>query len=364
MPLVANTELPTFGRLRGAGQEVLPLSAALRQDIRELHVGLLNMMPDAALEATERQFMRLVGASNRIAQFYVHPFTMPGLERQGRAAELVSNYYASFDDVQRDGLDALIITGANPIEADITREPYWNSLLEVMDWARDNVSSTVMSCLASHAAFKRYYGVERVPFERKVWGVYSHRVCEPAHPLTANVNTRFEAPHSRWNGARSDELRAAGIRILVEGERPGMLVATSPDGISSVYLQGHPEYDRASLLKEYKREVDRFTAGVRDVYPPFPENYFGRRAAALLAGYELRARRERANAPPFPEAELLPLVDNTWTDTGKALFNNWLGSVYRITDYDRRRPFAPGIDPDDPLGLAGARAQAVDDAAE
>ena len=81
MPLVEHLELPTFSRLREQGHEVLPLDRAVHQDIRELHIGFLNMMPDAALVATERQFIRLVGNCNRIAQFYVYPFSLPGLPR-------------------------------------------------------------------------------------------------------------------------------------------------------------------------------------------------------------------------------------------------------------------------------------------
>ena len=112
MPLVAHTPLPSFDRLRQRGQEVLTLSRALSQDIRELHIGLLNMMPDSALEITERQFMRLVGNSNQIAQFYVHVFSVPGLERSARTQAYIDQYYTTFEQVKQDGLDALIITGA------------------------------------------------------------------------------------------------------------------------------------------------------------------------------------------------------------------------------------------------------------
>ena len=113
MPLVAHNELPTFERLKQEGQIILPSDRALHQDIRELHVGLLNMMPDAALAATERQFFRLVGESNPIAQFYMHPFTLPEIPRGATAQAHVDKHYESFDKIRREGLDALIVTGAN-----------------------------------------------------------------------------------------------------------------------------------------------------------------------------------------------------------------------------------------------------------
>ena len=140
MPIVAHNDLPTFEYLRSAGQQILDPDRALHQDIRELHIGLLNMMPDAALEATERQFFRLVGQSNQIAQFFVHPFTLDSLERSAEAREHVARYYEPFERIRRDGLDALIITGANVTGPDLSEEPFWEPLIEVMAWAWDNVS--------------------------------------------------------------------------------------------------------------------------------------------------------------------------------------------------------------------------------
>ena len=115
MPLVAHNDLPAFERLRAEGIRVLPSNRASQQDIRELHIGLLNMMPDAALAATERQFFRLVGESNPIAQFYVHPFTLPELKRSAAAQAYINQYYEPVEKIKEEGLDALIVTGANVV---------------------------------------------------------------------------------------------------------------------------------------------------------------------------------------------------------------------------------------------------------
>lgn len=357
MPLVAHSELPSFSRLRDAGLEVLEPGRAARQDVRELHIGLLNMMPDAALQATERQFMRLVGSCNRIAQFFVHPFTIDGVDRAGEAREHVERYYENLEDLQRQGLDALVITGANVTEADITRERFWKPMTEVMDWAYENVTSTLCSCLASHGAFMHYYGVMRNHLPEKQWGVYSHRVVDDSHPLVSNINTRFDAPHSRFNDVSRQQMEAAGLKVLVAGEEPGVLLSVSPDGLRFAYFQGHPEYDRVSLMKEYKREISRYLRSERADYPPFPDHYFSDRARALLETYrgDLQAAEAAGDdTPEFPEAEVVAALDNTWTDTGKALYNNWLGLVYQLTNRDRRLPFMEGVDPDDPLGSATA----------
>src|SRR3990172_632212 len=161
MPLVANTTLPTFERLRQEGEGVLRGDVALSQEIRELHIGLLNMMPDAALAATERQFFRLVGESNQIAQFYMHPFTLKELQRSAEAQAHVGQYYESFDQIKEQGLDALIITGANVTQPDLALEPFWKPLKQVVDWAHDHVTSTLCSCLATHAVLQFRYGKKR-----------------------------------------------------------------------------------------------------------------------------------------------------------------------------------------------------------
>jgi homoserine O-succinyltransferase len=354
MPLVAHTKLPSFDRLRARGQEVLSLERALSQDIRELHIGLLNMMPDAALAVTEQQYMRLIGSCNKIAQFYVHPFSVPGLRRSAESEAYIDRHYASFDELRAAGLDALIISGANVTNPSIELEPFWEPLKDVIAWASENVTSTLCSCLSTHALVKHLHGIDRHPLPSKRWGVYSHQVRDRHHPLMQDINTRFDVPHSRWNEVRSEELEAAGLKTLVQSEVAGVHMAVSRDRFRIVYMQGHPEYGAISLLKEYKREVMRFLNDEIGSPPPYPENYFSAASADIVEVYlrgALRAKNGGTAIPPFPEVELEPHLDNTWTDTGKAIFNNWLGLVYQYTNHDRRQPFLPAVDPEDPLGL-------------
>jgi homoserine O-succinyltransferase len=355
MPLVEHRQLPTFARLREQGHEVLSLERATHQDIRELHVGFLNMMPDAALEATERQFIRLVGNCNRIAQFYVYPFSLPGLPRGPEAEAYISENYCDIDTLFSEGLDALIITGANVINPDLSREAFWKPLTAVFDWAEENVSSILCSCLATHAILKYRHGIDRQPMPQKRWGVYSHKAQLGGHPLLRDINTRFDVPHSRFNDISRPQLEAAGLRVLAESEEGGVHMAVSPDGFRVVYFQGHPEYDANSLLKEYKREVLRYAKGELAELPPFPENYFSAEAMAMAEEFVDEVLRETAvnkGVADTLENRIEPLLDNTWGDTAKAVFNNWLGLVYQVTNLDRRLQYMPGTVRDDPLGLA------------
>ncbi len=354
MPLVAHTDLPTFQRLVAEGEEILNTNRASHQHIRELHIGLLNIMPDAALEATERQFFRLVGACNQIAQFHVHPFTIDGMERGPDATAHINKYYESFETIQRDGLDALIISGANVTHNHLSEEIFWQPLTEVFDWAKKNVTSILCSCLATHALIEYCYGIERTPQPSKRWGVFSHKVLERTHPLVAEINTRFDVPHSRFNEIYQHDMEQKGLKVLASSQQAGVHLASSSDGIRVVFFQGHPEYDDISLLKEYKREVMRYYQGARPNYPPFPENYFDEEAQHILNEYQKHveyAKDNQLELDEFPEQSVVNLLDNTWRDTAKAVFNNWLGKVYQITNLDRRLPFMAGIDPKNPLGL-------------
>ena len=354
MPLVANSDLPAFKRLEIEGETILQNDAAVHQDIRELHIGLLNMMPDSALSATERQFFRLVGESNQIAQFYMHPFTLPELPRSKDGRDHVEKYYESFEQIKAKGLDALIITGANVTQPDLAMEPFWEPLKEVIDWAYENVTSTLCSCLATHAVMQQRYQQKRQHLGFKRWGVYPHYLLDRQHPLVAGVNTRFDIPHSRYNNICRQQFETAGLKVLVESQEAGVHLAVSEDLFRLVFFQGHPEYDIISLLKEYKREVKHFINAERADYPPLPENYFSLQSAAILEEHKqhvLKALEIGTEPPELPETLVTLQLDNTWHDSAEAVLNNWIGTVYQITNVDRKLAFQSHIDPNDPLGL-------------
>lgn len=353
MPLVADTDLPSFIRLREEGEMVLARDSAVHQDIRELHIGLLNLMPDKALEATERQFFRLVGESNQIAQFYIHPFTIKEVIREAAGRAHVERYYKTFEQIKEEGLDALIISGALP-GPDLARLPFWEPLIDIIGWAYENVTSTLCSCLATHAVLQFRYGINRRLLPGKRWGVYSHHVINKLHPLVTGMNTRFDIPHSRFYQVDREQMENAGLVILVASEEAGVHLATSEDGFRIIFSQGHPEYDVISLLKEYKREVGRYIFGDLTEYPPFPENYFSLCNMAVLDEYHDRvdfALAHNTEVPEFPEDLLVISLDNTWHDSAEAVINNWIGKVYQITHIDRRIPFQDDIDPANPLSL-------------
>ena len=202
------------------------------------------------------------------------------------------------------------------------------------------------------------YAQKRIPRSEKKWGVYPHHVVNKQHPLVNDINTRFDVPHSRWNEVTKQQFDDAGLRVLVEEDSGCVHLATSVDGIRTVFFQGHPEYDTISLIKEYKREIMLYIEGQRKDYPPFPDNYFGTLEKSVLNEYRLRldhVLNQGGDVPEFPESLVLSDLDNTWHDTADAVVGNWMGLIYQITNSDRLKPFMDGIDPDDPLGIVGGK---------
>lgn len=349
MPLVAHNDLPSFKRLEKEGYTILPEGRALQQDIREMHIGLLNMMPCAALEAAERQFMRLIGNANQVTQIYIHPFSFPEIHREDDARAYIEKHYESFEDIKAQGLDALIITGANIDDPDLNKNDFCKPLQEVLNWAWNNVTSTICSCLATHAVMQFNYNQHRTAMGKKLWGVFPHRVLRRSHPLVNDMNTIFDVPHSRWNNISAEQFETVNMDILVASEEAGVHMATSRDGFRMICFQGHPEYDTESLMKEYKREVTLYAEGEREDYPPFPFNVLSPQQKSILATYKSTVKQGQA-LPDFP-TQIEQMLENTWRDSAKTVIGKWIGLVYQTTNVDRKKQFMDGIDPENPLDL-------------
>ncbi|MBS9777892.1 MAG: homoserine O-succinyltransferase [Gammaproteobacteria bacterium] len=349
MPIVAQSDHPSFSRVAKEGFDIISPEYAKHQDIRELHIGFLNMMPDAAFLATERQFFRLTSSATNIVQIYIHPIKCRGITRSNDIAQHIDKYYRDFNELKSEGLDALIVTGANPQFNDLTKEAYWEHATEIFEWAENNVCSVFFSCLASHALLQSQYDLKRQPLSEKLWGVYSHRVVDTHHPLVGNINSRFDMPHSRSNDIEAEKLIKESLKILVTSENAGVAIATSADGFRQIFCQGHPEYDTTSILKEYKREIHRYVMKERHDCPKLPHRYLSPEAEEILAVFKEQLLSKKTSIEQFPDESILQYIDNTWRDTAKAIFSNWLGLVYRVTNVDRRKTFMDGIDPSSPI---------------
>ena len=327
MPLIALHPLPALERLSIEGFDVLD---PVEGGVPPLRVGLLNMMADAALEATERQLLRIFANGAPDISVALVPFTLPEISRGPAGAAHVARWYPSFETVRREGLDALFVTGANVPDPDLNRLPFRHALLDALDWARAEVPSVLYSCLATHAVLGFRYGEPRRPLERKCWGVFPHRVLDPHHSLTAGIAAEPVVPHSRWNDVAREQFERAGLQVLMIADDGGVHLAASVDGRREIYWQGHPEYDPASLLKEYKREVARYIAGELDSHPAAPCAIVDGPGAAILAGHRAAVEAAAASGgpvPAFPEADVTPHLGDAWCRDTEIMAGNWLGSL-------------------------------------
>lgn len=293
-----------------------------------LTVGLINNMPDSAFEATESQFRTLLDAAAG-GPVRLRLTGLPEVPRANSAAAHFAEKYWPFQDFLADPPDALIVTGTEPLSADLRAEPYWERFVQLLDWSRSRGLPSVWSCLAAHAAVLHLSGVQRERLERKCFGVFEHRV-EQHHPLMSNIAAPLATPHSRWNDLPVDKLRGAGYTILSECQEIGANVfVTHTGGVQMVFLQGHPEYQSETLLKEYRRDIGRYVRAQQPFYPTLPHGYFPAATVALLEDFRKRAEANRRPQimADFPESTVRATLVPTWREGAVQLYRNWLASI-------------------------------------
>lgn len=299
MPIRVPNQLPAIDALRKENIYVMPTHRADTQDIRPMKVAILNLMPDKI--TTEIQLVRCL--SNTPLQIDVDLVRLQHKSKNTSQTHL-DNFYRYFDDIKDKSYDGLIVTGA-PLGLkkyeDIT---YWPQLQEVFDWAETNVTSSLFSCWAAHAAMYHHYGLHHVIRDNKLSGVYKHQRWEKKAPIIRGYDDEFYVPHSRYGEIPLKQLNAQEEIICVSGsDEVGAYLYQNKAG-TQVFLTGHPEYDKNTLHLEYERDAK---AGLN---PDVPENYY------------------QDNDPNKEPMKL-------WQAHGYLLFSNWLNYyVYQKTPYD------------------------------
>ena len=313
----------------------MPLTVARDNDLSDagktpggIEIGLVNNMPDTALKSTEAQFAALLEAAAGDIPVRLRLFTLPLVPRSARGAQHLGSSYLGLRDFWDSRLDALIITGTEPRAAALDEEPYWPALAELIEWAEQHTISTVWSCLAAHAAVFHLDGIVRHPLAEKRFGVFD---CVKAgdHALTHGLAPHIAVPHSRWNELREEDLAARGYAVLTRSAEAGVDTFVRDGRSLFVFFQGHPEYDAASLLGEYRRDLGRFLRGERATCPALPRGYFDAATAALLTDFAARAQADRREEllADFPLAAAERGVSDTWRAGAARIYRNWLAHV-------------------------------------
>jgi homoserine O-succinyltransferase/O-acetyltransferase len=292
--------------------------------VETIEIGLINNMPDAALEQTERQFIGLLNAGAGERRIRLTMFSLPEVVRAGAARERVELHYAPIEELWDSRLDGLIVTGTEPRAPDLRDEPYWQTLSKIIDWAEANTRSTIWSCLGAHAAVLHMDGIGRHPLPDKCFGVFDSS-RNAGHTLLRGLPARIPIPHSRWNELREEELTAAGYTVLTRSDEAGVDMFARQGNSLFVFFQGHPEYEARTLLGEYRRDVRRFLRGERETYPSLPRDYFDADTTRQLEAFRLRALADRREA--LIETFLTcseQSLQAPWRPAAERLMANWL----------------------------------------
>lgn len=310
-------------------------------ELEPVTVALVNNMPDAAFLDTERQF-RAVTSVPGAGRISLELYTIKEIPRSERIASVIESRYRGLDELWHHPPDALIVTGTEPTQPDMRREPHWPHLARLLEWAAASVPTTLLSCLAAHAALLLFDGIERVPRLFKCSGVFDGAVSEPLDRLAVGLPQVVSFPHSRVNEVPESCLIDAGYRVIIGSEPSGAgwTVAARELGQSLFVLcQGHPEYDALSLLREYRRDVRRWLFGcdakggigsnrVMATYPRVPDGYLGPRAVQQLHEFERRATTRDTDPSvlwaSFPYHEVAATVKRTWAASAASIYANWL----------------------------------------
>ena len=124
-----------------------------------LTIGLINNMPDSALQATERQFMRLLRAAAGNARIHFHCFSLPSVNRSELARSRIDRQYTDIADLGRLQIDGLIVTGAEPNAATLPEEPFWRDLAEPRRLGEDQhaLDDLVVPCRPCRGVASRWH---------------------------------------------------------------------------------------------------------------------------------------------------------------------------------------------------------------
>lgn len=289
MPLILPDRLPAIELLKEENIFVASNSMAGLQDIRPLHIAILNLMPLKI--ATETDLARIL--SNTPLQVEIHWMKVKTHTSKNTPAEHMKAFYRDFEAMRHEQFDGFIITGAPLEHLNFEEVSYWAELQEIFDWSRTHVASTLYICWAAQAGLYHHYGIPKYALPEKKFGIFSQRILTPQVPLFRGFDDEFNMPHSRHTEVRSEDIIACSeLSLIAESPQSGVGIVMARGG-REIFITGHSEYAPYTLDTEYKRDL------AKGLPIHQPENYY---------------REDNPTLPPYV----------TWRGHGNLLFTNWL----------------------------------------
>lgn len=300
MPINVSNKLPAKEVLEKENVFIMGKKKSLHQDIRPLKIAIVNLMP-LKIE-TETQLLRML--SNTPLQIEIEFVQMSSHQPRNTSKKHLKNFYKNFNEIKGHRFDGMIITGAPVEHLDFKEVDYWKELENIMQWSRKNVTSTLHICWAAQAGLYYHYGIKKYPKDKKVFGVFQHKVANLKAPLMRGFDDGYFIPHSRHTEILAKDIaKVRGLEILSISDEAGVHIVASKDG-SKVFVTGHSEYDLHTLQREYERDLKK------GLSIDIPKNYF-----------------------PGNDPKKIPIVN--WRSHAFLLYSNWLNYyVYQTTPYN------------------------------
>lgn len=300
MPIKIPNLLPATQTLLNENIFVMTETRAITQDIRPLHILLLNLMPKKI--ETETQLARLLG--NSPLQVDLTLLQTATHKAKHTSSEHMLAFYKTFDEIQDRRFDGMIITGAPVEQLEFEEVEYWQELCEIMKWSKTHVTSTFHICWGAQAGLYYHFGIKKHSLDKKLFGIFEHTADYKKSILLRGFDDVFCVPHSRYTTVRREDIeKIPELKILASSEKAGVYIVSTDKG-RQIFVTGHSEYDPDTLKNEYLRDK---AAGLDTA---IPENYF-------------------PNGDPSKE----PL--DRWRSSANLLYSNWLNYfVYQTTPYN------------------------------
>ncbi|MGO3114342.1 homoserine O-succinyltransferase [Enterococcus pseudoavium] len=292
MPIRLEPDFPAKSVLEAEDIFAIDNSRAEQQDIRPLKLLILNLMPDKI--ATEIHLLRLISQSP--LQIDVDFLKVASHQAKHTSKNHLDKFYLEFSQIKDTYYDGLIITGAPIEQMAFEQVDYWPELVEIMEWSQLAVSSVVHICWGAQAGLYHHFGIEKVPFEEKLFGIYKQDLQHDFR-LFRGFDDRFWMPQSRYTGINEEQVDQKKLQVIAKDEENRSSILISEDE-HDIFLLGHFEYATDTLEKEYLRDRERGLATAQ------PENY-------------------------YEEGKIY----NYWRAQAHLFYHNWLNDVYQITPY-------------------------------
>ncbi len=300
MPIKVPNDLPVRAILEKENIFVMDENRAIHQDIRPIQILILNLMP--IKEDTELQILREL--SNTPLQIDCTFMRMRSHDSKNTSKSHLDTFYVTFDQIKRKHYDGMIVTGA-PVELyEFEEVDYWDEISQIFSWINTHVTSTIYLCWAAQAAMYYYYGLQKKRLEKKMFGLFQHKVFNRKVPLVRGFDDQFLMPHSRYTDVPAKDIaNCSELTILAQSKEAGVFLCMAENG-RKIFVTGHPEYGRMQLRREYERDKKK------GIEIDLPKNYF----------------------PDDDPGKRPPLV---WRAHANNLYTNWLNYyVYQSTPYD------------------------------